>query len=188
MKVTKNVVVDVSLAKAFRVFTNGIDRWWPREHHIGTTPMKKAVLEPKVGGRWYAVNEDGSEVETGKVLAWEAPPATPTPTSTARIAMTWQITSEWKYDPSFVTEVHVTFTQESAKRTRVELEDRYLERYGAKAEELAKQLEGWQGNLDTFATKAKLKAVVLYELADGAKPKAMELFPAHNARNNEFSE
>ena len=30
---------------AIRVFTEGIDRWWPREHHIGSSPLKRAVLE-----------------------------------------------------------------------------------------------------------------------------------------------
>ncbi|NQE72070.1 hypothetical protein [Nocardia gamkensis] len=30
------LVVDAPIETAYEVFTTGIDRWWPREHHIGT--------------------------------------------------------------------------------------------------------------------------------------------------------
>jgi uncharacterized protein YndB with AHSA1/START domain len=146
--VRKRVVVNTSPEQAFRVFTEGIDRWWPREHHIGTSPLKKAILETRSGGRWYAVCEDGSEWETGKVLTWDPP---------RRLVLAWQLTSHWKYDPNFLTEVEVTFVAEGPKRTRVELEHRNLERYGAEAVELRKSVdapEGWSRLLEAFAAAA----------------------------------
>jgi hypothetical protein len=41
-----------SLERAFSVFTDGIDRWWPKQHHIGKSPLKRGVIEPRAGGRW----------------------------------------------------------------------------------------------------------------------------------------
>lgn len=120
--VKKQVVVKASAENAFRVFTDGIDEWWPRQHHIGKAPFKRAVIEPHKNGRWYSISEDGSECDTGTVLIWDPP---------RRLVMTWQITAEWKFDPAFVTEVEVTFTPDGPARTIVDLEHRNLERYGA---------------------------------------------------------
>jgi uncharacterized protein YndB with AHSA1/START domain len=147
--VRKQVVVATSQERAFRVFTEDIDRWWPREHHIGESPLQRAVLEPRAGGRWYAVCEDGSECDTGKVLTWEPP---------RRLVLAWQITSQWKYDPTFLTEVEVRFIADGPKKTRVELEHRNLERYGEGALELRKGIdapEGWGRTLETFARVAE---------------------------------
>jgi uncharacterized protein YndB with AHSA1/START domain len=146
--VRKSIVVTTSPERAFRIFTEGIDRWWPREHHIGTSPLKRAILEPRPGGRWYSICEDGSECDTGKVLTWDPP---------RRLVLGWQITAQWKYDPSFLTEVEVSFTPEGSKRTRVDLEHRNLERYGVDATELRKGIDspdGWGRTLQTFAAVA----------------------------------
>ena len=50
--VRKTITVEASPERAFRVFTDGIDTWWPREHHIGNAPLKKVIVEPKSGGCW----------------------------------------------------------------------------------------------------------------------------------------
>lgn len=147
--VRKQVVVEVAKERAFRVFTDGIDRWWPREHHIGKSPLARAVLEPREGGRWYSVCEDGSECEVGKVLVWDPP---------RKLVLAWQITAQWQYDASFSTEVHVSFTEEGPKRTRVDLEHRDLERYASAAPELRKMLDsqgGWGQTLQNFADAAQ---------------------------------
>ena len=144
--VRKKVLVAASPEQAFRVFTEGIDRWWPREHHIGTSPLKRAVLEPRSGGRWYAISQDGSECDTGKVLTWDPP---------RRLVLGWQITAQWKFDPNFLTEVEVTFTPEGAKKTWVELEHRNLERFGVEAPSLREAVDGpggWGQMLETFAS------------------------------------
>ena len=142
--VKKQIIVNVAPERAFRVFTAGIDRWWPREHHIGKSPLKRAVLEEQPGGRWYAVSEDGSECEVGKVLRWEPP---------HRLLLAWQITADWQYDPDFVTEVEVTFTAQGPNQTRVDLEHRDLERYGDKAAAFRTAVDsagGWTKIIDEF--------------------------------------
>jgi uncharacterized protein YndB with AHSA1/START domain len=141
-------MVATSPERAFKVFTDGIDRWWPRQHHIGKTPLKREVLESGVGGRWYGVSEDGSECDIGKVLAWDPP---------GRLMLSWQITAEWKYDPSFMTEIEVTFTAEGANQTRVVLEHRELHKYGVAAAEIRKMMdapEGWGVAVRQFAEAA----------------------------------
>ena len=146
--IRKKIVVEASEEHAFRVFTAGIDLWWPREHHIGKSPLKRTVLEPRKDGRWYSISEDDSECEVGKVLAWDPP---------RRLVLAWQITAEWQYDPGFVTEVEVSFIVEGPRRTRVEIEHRNLERYGAAAAALRETLDspgGWGGTLAAFARVA----------------------------------
>ena len=142
--VRKTIVVEAAQARAFKVFTEGFDRWWPREHKIGKATLKRAVLEPRAGGRWYEIGEDGSECDWGKVLAYEPP---------NRLVLAWQITATWQFDEAFVTEVEVRFISEGEKRTRVELEHRNLDRYDAHEVEIRKAFEspgGWGGILERF--------------------------------------
>lgn len=148
--VRKELVVRASREHAFRVFTEGIDKWWPREHHIGKTPLARAAIEPRPGGRWFSVHVDGSECDTGKVLVWEPP---------ERIVLAWQVTADWRFDPEFVTEVEVRFTALGPKETRVNFEHRNLERYGDKAAGIRNQIGaqgGWPKIFEEFARVAEL--------------------------------
>jgi uncharacterized protein YndB with AHSA1/START domain len=80
--VRKSVSVAAPPETAFRVFTAGFDSWWPRTHSIGEAALKTAVIEPRTGGRWYGLLENGSEAEWGDVLAWEPP---------RRLLLAWRI-------------------------------------------------------------------------------------------------
>ena len=147
--VRKELVVATTAERAFQVFTDGIDRWWPRQHHIGSSPLEREVLEPGVGGRWYGLSKDGTECEVGKVLVWDPP---------RRLVLAWQITSDWKFDPTFVTEVEVTFTAEGPRTTRLVLEHRDLHRYGLAEPAYRKSIDspegGWGWILQRFADEA----------------------------------
>ena len=88
--VKKTIVVKTNVERAFRVFTAGIDTWWPRDHHIGKSPMKKIVVENFQGGRCYSEQVDGTDCDWGKVLVWEPP---------RRLVLAWQINVDWKYEP-----------------------------------------------------------------------------------------
>jgi uncharacterized protein YndB with AHSA1/START domain len=146
--IRKQILVRASQAHAFRVFTDGIDRWWPREHHIGSSPLKRQVLEPRLDGRWYAISEDDSQCDIGKVLLWEPP---------ARLILSWQINGAWQADATFLTEIEVRFIAEGPKQTRIELEHRNLDRYGEAAPAVRKTIDspgGWGGILTQYARVA----------------------------------
>jgi uncharacterized protein YndB with AHSA1/START domain len=147
--VRRQIVVAAPQEACFEMFTGGIDRWWPRSHHIGDADLEAAILEPREGGRWYARHVDGSETRTGYVMAWEPP---------ERVVLAWQIDADWRYDPTLVTAVEVRFVAEAPDRTRVELEHRDLDRFGPQAEKMRATFEGpgaWEGILSDFAATAE---------------------------------
>jgi len=149
--VKKTVVVEVSQAHAFDVFTNGVDRWWPKEHHIGKTPVVKEFIEPRKGGRWYSKHEDGSEVINGHFQVWDPP---------KRIVWSWEISGKWQpeSDLSLTSEVEVRFIAEGPNRTRVELEHRNFERMPEGGREMRDGVDsGWPGILDEFRKVAEAK-------------------------------
>jgi len=145
--VRKTIRVRAPQERAFRVFTAGMARWWKPEHHIAPAPFVDLVVEPRTGGRWFERDAAGSECEWGKVLAWEPP---------ARLVLAWQIDQDWKFDPDFVTELEMRFIAEGSDTTRVELEHRDIEKFGAKAAEVRAMLDsdgGWNGALAVFAAE-----------------------------------
>src|ERR1700724_525804 len=85
--VRKQVHVKAPPERAFEVFTAGFARWWPASHHIGAAAYKNSLIEPRVGGRWYEIDEDGSECDWGEVLAWQPP---------RRLMLSWRIGADWK--------------------------------------------------------------------------------------------
>jgi hypothetical protein len=156
--ITKSVVVNTSQQHAFDVFTAGLDSWWPRAHHIGSSPLAEFVIEPREGGGWYGICEDGSKSHAGHVITWD-PPNT--------VVLAWQITGEWRYDPDFLTEVEVRFIPEAADRTRVELEHRDLDRFGKYQTQILETFTsdgGWNGLMQMFAAAAEGRPVEGREL------------------------
>jgi len=139
--VVKSVTVKAAPERAFAAFTGNMAAWWPESHHIGASPFEQVVLEPRVGGRWFERAADGAETDWGKVLAWDPP---------RRFVLAWQISSNWAYDPDLITEVEVTFTPQAGGGTEVTLEHRKLEAFGAAAEAMAEQLNGWAAIIQSF--------------------------------------
>lgn len=126
--IRKVITVNAPQAIAWRVFTAGMSSWWPLAHYkIGRANAVAAVVEPFTGGRWYEKGDDGSTCDWGKVLAWEP---------TSRLLLTWDINADFKHDPELGTELEIRFLIEGENRTRVELEHRRLDRYGARREEM----------------------------------------------------
>ena len=150
--VRKSITVKASTEDAFRIFTEGFDTWWPRSHHIGKSPMTKAIIEGRTGGRCYNEQVDGGECDWGRILVWEPP---------CRFVMAWQINPQWQYEPdlSKSSEVEVCFTPEPDGSTRVDLEHRYFERHGAGADAMRTTVDspemGWSGLLKIFSRRVE---------------------------------
>ena len=89
--VRKSITVNASVDHAFEIFTAGFDSWWPREHHIGSSPMLEALIEPRVGGRCYSRQVDGTDSDWGQILAWDPP---------HRFVLAWQINSDRAHEPN----------------------------------------------------------------------------------------
>ena len=142
--IRKSFTVRASREKAFEIFTKGLDKWWPRTHSIGDSPLKEAVLEPGVGGRWFGRLEDGREQMWGDVLVWDPP---------GHLVIAWRISHEWGFDPNLLTEVDVTFTETGAGETHIDFEHRNLERFGdseAAVRTRAGMDSGWTLILESF--------------------------------------
>jgi len=147
--VRKSIQVRANAARAFKVFTEGFDSWWPKTHHIGDSPMTRAIMEGRVGGRCYAEQEDGTECQWGQITVWEPP---------SRFVMAWQATPEWKFEPDTerCSEVEVTFTPQSNGSTLVELEHRNFERHGVGANKMRNDVNGgWGPLMDLFRVEAE---------------------------------
>ncbi len=147
--VRKTIDVKASAERAFEIFTADFDSWWPRSHHIGKAPMKRALIEPKAGGRCYSEQTDGTDCDWGSVLVWDPP---------ARVVIAWQINSDWTFQPSVAnsSEVEIRFTPQPGGMTRVDLEHRLLDRHGAGAGSMRTAIDsenGWGMLLKSYADR-----------------------------------
>ena len=142
-----SIVVEAPIERAFKVFTEGVGSFKPREHNLLQVEVAATVFEPRVGGRLYDRGVDGSECRFARVLAYEAP---------HRVVISWDISPQWQIETDFdkTSEVEVRFTAETPERTRVDLEHRNLERHGAGWEGVREGVsgdDGWPLYLKRFA-------------------------------------
>ena len=115
----KEVTVAVPPARAWTVFTEGIDDWWPVGTHSVGGEGAVVVFEEGVGGRILERWEGGTEHVWGEVQVWEPP---------RHLRCTWHPGR----DASEATELEVWFEQHE-DGTRLRLEHRGWERRGAEA-------------------------------------------------------
>jgi hypothetical protein len=66
--IRKTIVVKAPPARAFDVFAHRMHDWSPAVQSL-LGARRDIVVEPRTGGRWYEVSEDGSQADWGKVLA-----------------------------------------------------------------------------------------------------------------------
>lgn len=148
--IRKVVTVQAPPAVAWRVFTEKMSTWWPLDSYkIGRARAVDAVIEPRVGGRWYELGEDGSTCDWGRVLLWEPH---------SHLVLSWDINADFQYDPDLKTELELRFIPDGQSCTRVELEHRHLDRYGTRRDEMRRiyDTEGdWGRLLQSFARTAE---------------------------------
>jgi hypothetical protein len=145
--VRKTVHVKAPISHAFDVFTSGLTRWWPHTHGVGKKPIAKVVMEPKLGGRWLEICEDGTETTVAAITLWEPP---------HRFVMLWQINAKWQPDAAMKSEVDVRFVADGAEATHVELLHHKFETMGAEGgASMRRDVDGgWPGLLQRFVEEA----------------------------------
>jgi uncharacterized protein YndB with AHSA1/START domain len=144
--VRKQVRVEAGIERAFSVFVEQMETWWPAHHHIGVEPFKAIFVEPRKGGRWYECDAKGTQCDWGTVLAWDPP---------HKVTLSWHLGPDWKFNPDLAkaSEVEIRFKSEGAA-TLVELEHRGFERHGEGYEQLRAamdSLDAWTATLAAFA-------------------------------------
>jgi uncharacterized protein YndB with AHSA1/START domain len=146
--VRKTVRVKAPIERAFEVFTSGLTRWWPTDHGVGKKPIRKVLMEPRLGGRWLEIAEDGTETPVATITLWEPP---------HRLVMTWQVNAQWKPDITMRSEVDIRFTADGDDATVVDLVHHKFETMGAEAgASMRKDVDGgWPGLLERFVREAE---------------------------------
>jgi len=151
--VRKVIIVEAPQKVAWQVFTEQIGTWWPLAvYKIGKANAVDAVIERRIGGRWYEQGDDGSTCDWGRVLVWKP---------YSRLVLSWDITADWQYDPALQTEIEVCFVAEGDACTRVEFEHRRLDRYGDRRDEMRTIFDktgDWGRLLAAFAQTAEISA------------------------------
>jgi uncharacterized protein YndB with AHSA1/START domain len=145
------MTVAVDVRRAFELFTAEMGTWWPARtgHHLSDLPAT-AMLETREGGRLYERDEQGRELDWGRVRDWEPPD---------RVVLGWHLTPEWRFDPdpAKATEVEVIFQETSPGQTRVSFEHRGFEVHGDAGRQLRDGLaaeDGWLEVLGRYARAA----------------------------------
>jgi hypothetical protein len=152
--VEKQIKVGLNQETAFRLFTEGINKWWPLStHSVGEEQAETCVFEGQEGGRIYETLKDGSQAEWGKVLAWDP---------FEKVVFTWYPTRT----SETAQEVTVRFTEISGG-TQVDLVHTGWEILGEKAQTSRKNYDfGWEFVLANYiiAAHADKKVYRLLEI------------------------
>jgi uncharacterized protein YndB with AHSA1/START domain len=144
--VIEPIRLDVEVAcppdRAFAVWTEEIDRWWPADHTVSGTDDLTVVLEPRAGGRIFERTPGGIEHDWGEVTVWEPP---------SRLGYLWHL----RRDRADATQVEVRFEAVADGRTRVAIEHRGWEALGAEGQGWRDRNQGgWATLLPWFVERA----------------------------------
>ncbi|GAB2862558.1 hypothetical protein GCM10022221_73040 [Actinocorallia aurea] len=133
-EVRKSVTVDVGVERAFAIFAERPIEWFP-EKHVFVEDRRSLTIEPRVGGRYFEVGADGTDIAWGTVVEWEPP---------RRIVLTWRVGPGWRpvYDDALASFIEVDFAPAGPDRTEVTLTHSGLERHGEIAGMIRAALDG----------------------------------------------
>lgn len=107
--VRQSTLVRAGAEHTFATFVTRMGAWWPVDpFSAGKHRVRDIIVEQRQHGRVYETWYDGTEVDWGKLVAWEPP---------RRFVMTWTGTPA-------PTEVELTFAVLGPALTRVTLEHR----------------------------------------------------------------
>ena len=148
--VRKSFEVELPPLEAFQLFTSDMAAWWPATHHIGATHFVEIVVEPREGGGWFEIGQDGTACQWGSILTWDPP---------HKLVFAWGIQSDWKFSPdlSRSSEVEVRFLPMGDSATLIEFEHRHFERHEGGDKIAASVNAGWTPVLESFRVLARTR-------------------------------
>lgn len=128
--------VDLEPERAFVVFVDEIDRWWPRDYTWGQDKVEKVAIDARFGGLCTEKTGDGASATWGTVLSLSRP---------SHIVFAWQIKPNREPEPDEATasRVDVRFQPAEGGGTDVLLVHRDFPRHG----------EGWEAYKTRMASK-----------------------------------
>ncbi|KKN79482.1 hypothetical protein LCGC14_0339410 [marine sediment metagenome] len=148
--VVKTIDVPCDQATAFRIFTQNMDAWWPKDRHsisakTGDT-ARSVSMEPRAGGVVTEIGHDGTHHHWGSVREYEP---------NARLSLLWHI----NLPAEQATLVDIAFEPQETG-TRVTLRHHGWEAMGDAAQTMRDGYEsGWVGVFETaFAEACRAEA------------------------------
>lgn len=124
--VIKTIDVACAPATAFRIFTQDLSRWWPKDKHsvsaMGGQPARSVTMDARQGGKLIEIGHDGTEHHWGSVKTYDPP---------AKLSLLWHIGKS----AAEATIVEVEFTGQ-ANGTRVTLSHHGWEILGDDAQKM----------------------------------------------------
>ncbi|HZP18954.1 MAG TPA: SRPBCC domain-containing protein [Bauldia sp.] len=130
--------------KAFAVFVDKADTWWPRRNTWSQDDLDRIVIEPMFGGRCYERTKSGEERVWGKVLTISRP---------GHIVLTWQIRPDRSPEPeeAAASRIDVRFMANDQGGGSILLVHRDFPRHGEGWEKYkAEMAKAWPGMLDAY--------------------------------------
>jgi DNA-binding transcriptional ArsR family regulator/uncharacterized protein YndB with AHSA1/START domain len=149
--VIKTRQIPIPVEDAFRLFTEGLDTWWPLHRFsvgvdVDGTPPTSVRFEERVGGRVVEVGSDGTEYTWAEVIGWQPP---------HRFVLAWHPAAQ----PKAASILEVRFSAAEGG-SELYLEHRAWEEFGDDAIELRDGYEpGWDTALAPFEAAAGERAM-----------------------------
>jgi uncharacterized protein YndB with AHSA1/START domain len=139
--------VDATPDRAFAVFVDEIDHWWPRDYTWAKENLDKIGIEPRYQGRCFEKSKNGALAVWGTVLAVERP---------SHIVFSWQIKADRSPEESEATSsrVDIRFAQSADGKTDVLVVHRDFFRHGGDWEKYKTDMaskKGWPYMIGLYA-------------------------------------
>jgi uncharacterized protein YndB with AHSA1/START domain len=130
--------VDLPAERAFALFVDAFNSWWPRDATWGKEKLDLIGIESRIGGRCFEKSRDGTIAVWGKVLTLDRP---------RHIVFTWQIRPDRsaEEEENQASRVDVRFVEGDGKKTEVVVVHRDFFRHGDGFEAYRQEMAGKRG-------------------------------------------
>lgn len=149
--IVKEIEVPLSKSKAFEVFVNGLNEWWPKEYTWSQNKLKRILIEPEKDGLCTEIGPYDFHCDWGRVIEFE---------KDERIAMKWQISPQRvpEPDPDKSSDITITFRGKTDSETIIEFIHFNFENHGEGGEAYQQAMNserGWDYILNRFVEYCK---------------------------------